>query len=440
MAADAPADATAKVPADPAPRTLVRAHLEPAGPVVAGSEVKLVVELLTTSWFTEAPDWPLFTVPGAIVSLPDEQARNLSEDIDGVRWFGVSRAYRIAPQAGRTYDVAPFAITLHPGGIATPVQVMTPALRFVATLPPGAEQMKHFFAAPRVTVTQKIEPPNGQLRAGAIVTRSITQTASGTESMLIPPVEFGDVDGLKRYARTPVTHDVVQDRAGLVAGERTDSVAYLADHSGRFSLPPVTIEWWDTATQKKQSVVLPGVKLSVSAAHEKPLFEIPADALSRGAAHRLVVIHGAHLAIAAALVLVLIALIGARARLADCARRLRGRVHALRERYRDGEWRARRSLYAAARHGDLRRLIPALYRWMERRGDLGKPARVDRLPGGARGDISAIAEVVARHYDTASAAAQPAPATPRGLLDAVRELTKRTRKPRRRASPLPPLN
>src|ERR1700761_262452 len=79
--------AAAAVPAlaDPAPRTLVRAHLEPAGPVVAGSEVKLVVDLLTTTWFTEAPNWPLFTLADAIVSLPDEQADNLSEDIDGVR-------------------------------------------------------------------------------------------------------------------------------------------------------------------------------------------------------------------------------------------------------------------------------------------------------------------------------------------------------------------
>ena len=77
--------ASAPAFADAAPRTLVRAHLEPTGPVVAGSEVKLVVDLLTTTWFTEAPNWPLFTVPDAIVSLPDEQADNLSEDIDGVQ-------------------------------------------------------------------------------------------------------------------------------------------------------------------------------------------------------------------------------------------------------------------------------------------------------------------------------------------------------------------
>jgi hypothetical protein len=224
--------ASAPAFADSAPRTMVRAHLEPSGPVVAGSEVKLVVDLLTTTWFTEAPNWPLFSVPDAIVSLPDEQADNLSEDIGGVRWFGVSRAYRIAPQAGKTFDIAPFAITVYPGGTNTPVQVMTPALKLVATLPPGAQGMSTFFPTTRLTATQTIEPAKEHIRVGDSVTRTITQSATGTESMLIPPVNLGDIDGLKRYAKPPVTRNIVQDRVGLVAGERTDSATYAVDHNG----------------------------------------------------------------------------------------------------------------------------------------------------------------------------------------------------------------
>ncbi|MFW8695912.1 hypothetical protein ACOI9Y_35625, partial [Mesorhizobium japonicum] len=52
------------------PGTMIRAHLEPAGPVFAGTQVKLVVDVLTTTYFTDAPDWPLFDIPGAIVTLP----------------------------------------------------------------------------------------------------------------------------------------------------------------------------------------------------------------------------------------------------------------------------------------------------------------------------------------------------------------------------------
>lgn len=384
--------------ADPAPRTMVRAHLEPAGPVVAGSEVKLVVDLLTTAWFTEAPNWPLFTVADAIVSLPDEQADNLSEDIDGVRWFGVSRAYRIAPQAGKTYDIPPFAITVYPGGMTTPVQLMTPALKLVATLPPGAQGMAVFFPTTKLTATQKIEPPTQQLRTGDSITRSITQSAAGTESMLIPPVNLGEVDGLKRYARSPTTRNVVQDRVGLVAGERTDSVTYIADHSGRFRLPPVTIEWWNTKTQKKETIELPGVTFSASSAREKPLFEIPADVMSQGLSHRIIVIHSGQLIAACAIALGLFLVVWARGGIALFLRRAKHRLGDARERWRESDALAWRRLCAVARKGDWRLTIPALYRWMDRSGDFGHPARLENLARADDPNVAELADAVTVHY------------------------------------------
>jgi hypothetical protein len=236
------------------PQTMVRAHLEPSGPVVAGTEVRLVVDALTTTWFTAAPDWPLFTVPDAIVALPDEQAVNLSETIGGVRWFGVSRAYRIVPRAAKTFDIAPFELTVFPGGGAdVPVKLKTPSLKLTATLPPGAEGMSSFFPLTKLTATQKIEPAQTRFKVGDTITRTITQTASGTESMLIPPVGFADIEGLRRYPKTPQTRNIVQDRAGLLAGERTDSTAYVVNRSGHYRLPPVTIEWWNEQTRNHRA-------------------------------------------------------------------------------------------------------------------------------------------------------------------------------------------
>src|SRR5471032_572199 len=119
---------------------LARAHIEPSGTVVAGSEVKLIVDCLTTTWFTEAPNWPLFTVPNAIVNLPDEQAENLHEVINGVSWYGVSRAYRVVPQTAGAFEIPSFPITVHSGGTNVPeASLATPALRLVATVPAGAE-------------------------------------------------------------------------------------------------------------------------------------------------------------------------------------------------------------------------------------------------------------------------------------------------------------
>jgi len=122
-----------------APQLLVRAHIEPSGTVVAGTEVRLVVDCLTTTWFTEAPNWPLFTVRGAIVNLPDEQAENLHEVINGVSWHGVSRAYRVVPQKAGAFEIPAFPITVYPGGTTAPATLVPPALRPVPTVPAGAE-------------------------------------------------------------------------------------------------------------------------------------------------------------------------------------------------------------------------------------------------------------------------------------------------------------
>ncbi|MDR3101131.1 MAG: hypothetical protein LBV73_29210 [Paraburkholderia sp.] len=385
--------------ADTPPRVMVRAHLESSGAVVAGTQVKLVVDCLTTTWFTDAPDWPLFDVPGAFVTLPDENAVNLDETIDGVKWFGVSRAYRITPQAGKRFEIPSFAITLHPGGAQTPMQVKTPALSFVATLPPGAQGMAVFFPAPQLSVTQKIAPAGARVHVGDVITRTITQRATATESMLIPPVAPAEVPGLKRYAAQAATKNLVDDRAGLVAGERTDTISYGVERSGSYRLPAITVEWWNTKTQRKEQIVLPAVSIKAEAVHEKPLFGIPADTIGRGGAHRVIFIDGATVGWGLACLAAVFALIWAWAPLVARWQAGRRAVRAALERYRGGERPAWRALLGRARHGTRAEVIAALYRWLDRRADFGRPARVAELRerGGAQG--AGVAEAVGQHYE-----------------------------------------
>ncbi|SEB16622.1 BatD family protein [Paraburkholderia sartisoli] len=434
--------ATGSARADTAPRLLARAHLEPAGPVVAGTQVKLVVDLLTTTWFTEAPAWPLFTVPGAIVSLPDEQAANLHEVINGVSWFGVSRAYRIAPQTAKTFDIPPVIIDVFPGGMsgmsgATGAsKLTTPPLKLVATVPAGAEGMRVFFPTPKLTATQKIEPSLARVKVGDAITRTITQTAAGTESMLIPPVDFEPVAGLKQYPKPQATKNVVQDRVGLVAGERTDTMTYVVNRSGRYTLAPVTIEWWNTTTRKKESIVLPAVSFSAVAVKEKPLFDIPVDAIERGAAHRIVVIDRTQGVIAALVLTAMLALVWAYPRLRALFGRVSASVAAARRRYAQGDAPAWRALRRAARNGSLEETIPRLYRWMDRSPDFAHPARVDAIDATQGAPLKRLIEAVRAYYAGRAGASLQWNETE----TALRRATKKARKKRAEKPPLPPLN
>jgi hypothetical protein len=418
------------------PQLLVRAHIEPSETVVAGTEVKLIVDCLTTTWFTEAPNWPLFTVPGAIVNLPDEQADNLHEVINGVSWYGVSRAYRVVPQTAEAFEIPSFPITVYPGGTNSPATVTTPALRIGATVPAGAEGMSVFFPTQKLSAMQTTEPSPDDLKVGGALTRTITQTAAGTESMLIPPINFGDVDGLKRYPKPSGTKNIMQDRAGLVAGERTDTVTYVINRSGRFKLPPVTIEWWNTATQRREKIVLPAVSFSAAAAREKPLFDIPLDALSKGGAHRIIVIDRSQALIAALTLAFLLATIWAYPRLTTRYQQAKRALVAAWNRYAEGETPAWRVLRAAARKGPLQHVIPALYRWMDKSPNFKHPARIDDLDFSADPDLKELADTVATHYSDSPDAKLGWTKVERALRTAARH----ARKKRKAQSPLTPLN
>ncbi|CAG4888972.1 hypothetical protein [Paraburkholderia saeva] len=434
--------ATGYARADTPPQLMARAHLEPAGTVVAGTQVKLVVDLLTTTWFTEAPTWPLFTVPGAIVSLPDEQAVNLHEVIDGVSWFGVSRAYRIAPQTAKTFDIPPVTIEVFPGGMTGTTgtsKLTTPALKLVATVPAGAEGMRVFFPTPKLIATQTVEPSSSRVKVGDAITRTITQHAQATESMLIPPVAFAPVAGLKPYPKPQATKNIMQDRVGLVAGERTDTMTYVVNRSGHYTLPSVSIEWWNTATQKKETIVLPAVSFSAVAVKEKPLFDIPVDAIEKGAAHRIVVIDRTQITVAALVLAVVLALVWAWPRVRALFRRLSASLAATRTRYAQGDAPAWRALRRAARGGSLKETIPLLYRWMDRSPDFAHPARVDAIDAiDATQDppVRRLIEAVRAYYAGRAGASLQWNETEAAL----RRVTKKTRKKRLEKRPLPPLN
>lgn len=352
--------------ADEPPKTMIRAHLEPAGTVVAGTQIKLVVDVLTTTWLADAPDWPLFDLPGAIVTLPDEQAHNLNEMIGDQRWFGVSRAYRIAPQSGQRYTVPPFAIHALPGGATGPVTLMTPELSFVATVPPGAEGMAVFFPTSGLSVSQQIKPSTSRIQVGDTVTRTITQRANATEAILIPPAPLGDVDGMQRYARPANTHDDLEGSRGLVAGVRTDSAMYVANRAGHVELPTIDIEWWNTTATRREKVTLPAVSLTAHGARETPLFEIPADAVGR-VAHRVIVLDPSDFWFAGAGIALVFALLWIGPRTANAGRHVGQRLVAWRRAMATGEGHAWRQLRRTAHGGTWPAFVAALYGWLDRR-------------------------------------------------------------------------
>ena len=161
------------------------------------------------------------------------------------------------------------------------------------------------------------------------------------------------------------------------------------------------------------------MSFSATAAREKPLFDIPIDALSKGGAHRIIVIDRSRVLIASMVFAFLLVLVWAYPRLARRYKQARKAVVAARKRYAEGEAPAWRVL-----------------RWMDKSPDFKHPARVDKLDSSADPGLGALTDTIATHYS----------GRPDAKLNwneaegALRRTAKRARKKRETQSPLPPLN
>ncbi|WP_426990860.1 hypothetical protein ACKI2N_028560 [Cupriavidus sp. 30B13] len=260
------------------PGSMARAHLEPAGPVAAGQPVRLVVDALTTNWFTQAPAYPVLDIPGAIVSPPGDDAGNLSEDIGGRRWFGVSRTYIVTPQGGGSLAIPALELTLHVGEVDGAVKVSTPPLTLAVRevpRPPGAE---HAVGTTRLEVRQTLDRDLGALRQGDAFTRAIEISADGVQAMLLPPTAFGPVSGLAVYPKAPRVEDLSRERQGFIGGHRIDAATYVVQRPGHYTLPGVSVQWWDVRAGRLRTASVPPLRFSAAAQPDyRPPVAIPGE-------------------------------------------------------------------------------------------------------------------------------------------------------------------
>ncbi|MDR3445077.1 MULTISPECIES: BatD family protein [unclassified Dyella] len=260
----------------PTPPIQVRVHQEPSGSLMQGETTRIVVDLLTPDFFTDAPVLPELHIDGAYLSLSDETPGHLVETIDGQTWSGVSRTYLITPLMSGAMEIPSFEITAHIGAQRTPVAVQTQPLALqvrALVLPAGVTEA---LIAGSVKVTQTVTPQDGSLHVGDTVTRRVEISAEGAPAMMLPPTAFAPVNGLTLYAASPVTRDAVDNHGGFVGGSRVDTASYVIDHRGRYTLPPVTVRWMDSHTREWRETIAPAVHFHAWwGGTDKPRFALP---------------------------------------------------------------------------------------------------------------------------------------------------------------------
>lgn len=245
---------------------LVRVEILTKPPIVPGQQVQIQVDVLAPNFFLSPPKFPLFDLPNAVVTLPDERAVNLVETINGESYAGIRRSYVVTPQTAGDFALPPAVITFTfaavPGQPGVQGSVALPSEKFtVAGAPAGGGA-----TAQQVTVTQTLDRDPKSLKAGDTLVRSITVTAQGMQAMMIPVPDFTAPEGVRLYPHDPVLTDKLDQAQGTIGGTRVDRVTYGFEKAGSYTLPAIGISWYDPKTQKNEVAEAPEVTVTVAQA------------------------------------------------------------------------------------------------------------------------------------------------------------------------------
>jgi hypothetical protein len=244
---------------------LLRASLAKPGPVLVGEHVTVIVELLTATTFASAPVFEFPKIPGALLMKPEERPVLGTEEIDGESYTVQRHELALFVMRPGVAQIPPFTVRFESarrfGEQPVEHRLTTPALQVEARMPPGAEDLPGLIAARELRVDQTWQQQPRKASVGDAFTRTVTLTAPDVPGMVLPPLPLSKVDGLAVYAKPPAVQDQVE--RGELTGKRVETVTYLCERPGQFTIPALVIPWWDLKNQQLMQVTLPAVTLEV---------------------------------------------------------------------------------------------------------------------------------------------------------------------------------
>jgi hypothetical protein len=243
-----------------------------------GEVVQLSVDVLVPGWFTAPLELPAsLPLDGGTARLDDTATHNLNERIDGIAYAGIRRSYRIIAQTAGSLDLPAFTVAVHYSNGSEPLdaRLQVPAHQLRIALPAGAESQGYFFSTPHFVLQQKVDPApkrRAEYQVGDVITRTLTQTASGLPAMYLPALSFAPIDGLRIYTDAPQLKDIPGQRGAESTAIRIDRVRYVILRAGQFNLPGVRIGWFNSAQQRMRWARLSDTRFEVA-----PMVGLPPD-------------------------------------------------------------------------------------------------------------------------------------------------------------------
>ncbi|MGF1644808.1 MAG: BatD family protein [Thiotrichales bacterium] len=148
-----------------------------------------------------------------------------------------------------------------PVGRGRPAAAPGPALTLNVKPAPEDAGGRPWRPAEALTIADSWQDEPPRLRVGEPASRTVTLTVRGLTGAQIADIESPTVEGLRQYAE-PAKIESRTDGERVI-GTHAQTFTFIPERAGTLQLPPLRVDWWDTAAQRMRVAETPGWTLVV---------------------------------------------------------------------------------------------------------------------------------------------------------------------------------
>ena len=227
---------------------------------------KITITVLTATWYTAPLDFENIQIPSAFIMSFDQTTPGIFK-INGKQFAGLQFYFIVFPYKEGNFTIPAIDITATtpPEGsaVSTKIKLKTSPTAFIVKPIPENMKDENWLVAKNVNIRESWNKSLQNLKVGDVVERTITIDASGTLPQFIPQLQKDSLDFASSYLQDA---DLKDERNDYDAnGRLTQSMVYLLEKEGDFTIPAVQVKWWNPLSSRVYSRSAPAAKIRVKA-------------------------------------------------------------------------------------------------------------------------------------------------------------------------------